>query len=122
MSASTSPPRAPAGLKSAGRALWRAIVNEFELTESERRLLVEAARCADQLDDLAAVIAEHGTMCEDGRVAPAVIEARLQRLALARLVASLRVPDVDDEDGDPGARPQRRGGARGAYGGRGGAR
>lgn len=41
-------------------------------------------------------------MCSDGRVAPAVVEARLRRLALTRLMASLRVPDVDDEDGDPG--------------------
>ncbi|MFC5208610.1 hypothetical protein ACFPM0_18860 [Pseudonocardia sulfidoxydans] len=50
-------------------------------------------------------------MGPDGRVHPAVIEARQQRLTLARLVASLRVPD----DGD--VRPQRRGAARGFYGG-----
>lgn len=122
MSVSTSPPRAPSGLKVAGRALWRAIVGEFDLTESERRLLVEAARCADQLDDLAVVIAEQGTMLPDGRVAPAVVEARLQRLALARLMASLRVPDSSDDDEDELPRPQRRGGARGAYGPRAGAR
>ena len=112
MGGSTGTPRAPAGLRSAGRALWRAITGEYELAESERRLLVEAARTADLLDDLAAVIAEQGTTLEDGRVAPAVVEARLQRLALARLVASLRVPDGED---DSEGRPQRRGGARGAY-------
>jgi len=109
--------RAPAGLKTAGRALWRAVSEEFDLAEQERRLLVEAARCADQLDDLAAVIAEQGTMGDDGKVHPAVVEARLQRLALARLLASLRVPD-DDEDETPTGRPQGRGAARGSYGSR----
>ncbi|GEL22758.1 hypothetical protein PSU4_17120 [Pseudonocardia sulfidoxydans NBRC 16205] len=103
--------RAPAGLKTSGRALWKAVTSDFDLAEHERRLLVEACRCADQLDELAAISAAEGSMGPDGRVHPAVIEARQQRLTLARLVASLRVPD----DGD--VRPQRRGAARGFYGG-----
>ena len=118
MSGSTGTPRAPGELRSAGRALWRAITAEYELAESERRLLMEAARTADLLDDLAAVVRAEGVMGGDGKPHPAVVEARLQRLALARLIASLRVPDAEDYSEGPGARPQRRGAARGAYGGR----
>jgi len=41
---------------------------------------------------------------------PALVEARQQRVVLARLLASLRIP-IDEE-----GRAQRRGGARGVYG------
>lgn len=99
----------PNGLQTAGQALWAELLDAFELVEHERRLLVEACRCADVLDQLAAVVASEGVMDASGRVHPAVVEARQQRLVLTRLVASLRVPD--DESG----RPPRRGAARGPY-------
>lgn len=102
-------PRAPAGLGTAGRALWRALHTDFDLAEHERRLLTEACRTADLLDQLAADVAEHGPLDSEGQPRGAVVEARQQRQLLARLLASLRVPDADD------TRAPRRG-ARGAYG------
>lgn len=35
-------PSAPSGLATAGKALWRAVVTEYELEEHERLLLREA--------------------------------------------------------------------------------
>jgi hypothetical protein len=47
---------------------------------------------------------------------PAVVEARQQRLALARLLAALRLPAGAEDDLAAGRRPQRRVGVRGFYG------
>lgn len=105
----------PRGLQAAGKALWGELLDAFELGQHEQRLLIEACRTADSLDALAEVVATEGVMGADGRPHPALVEQRQQRLVLARLVASLRVPSDEDE---PSGRPQRRGGARGAYGAR----
>ncbi len=43
---------------------------------------------------------------------PAIVEARQQSIVLTRLLASMRLPVGDEDDL---TRPQRRGGARGAY-------
>lgn len=99
---------APAGTRAAGRRLWRSVVDAFDLEEHELALLREAVRTVDQLDQLAAVVAEDGPMV-DGKVHPALTESRQLRPVLARLLASLRVPEDDD------TRPQRRGAARGTY-------
>ena len=104
--ASTKP---PAGLGPAGRALWRRIHEDYDLAEHERRLLVEASRTADTLDMLDAAVRRDGLIGGDGRVHPAAVEARQQRVVLTRLVASLRVPDEEEQ------RPQRRGAARSPY-------
>ena len=48
------------------------------------------------------------------RAHPALVEARQQRIALARLLAALRLPAGEEEAGD--RRPQRRMGVRGVYG------
>ncbi len=97
-----------------GGRLWAEVLGRYELDEHERALLLQAARTVDVLDDLAAVTAAEGPLSPIGDVHPAVVEARQQRLTLARLIASLRLPE-DALDG----RPQRRGGARGSYGVRG---
>ncbi|MFN8585971.1 MAG: terminase [Dehalococcoidia bacterium] len=107
------PPRAPAGLKASGRRLWRSVVGPWELDEHEAQLLLEACRTADQLDELFAVVNEHGATLPDGRVRPALTESRQLRLVLARLVASLRLPEGDQDDLT--GRPQRRGAARRPY-------
>jgi hypothetical protein len=72
----------------------------------------------DLLDELEALVRKDGpvvTTPQGPRAHPAAVEARQQRLTLARLLASLRIPTED------AARPQRRGGARGVYAIRGGA-
>lgn len=107
-------PRAPQGLGPAGRRLWRSVLAEFELSEHERVLLQQSCRVVDELDAFAEVIAREGVMAPDGaRAHPAVVESRQLRLALTRLLATLRMPAGLDE-----GVPQHRGGARGAYGGR----
>lgn len=86
------------------------MADEFELSQAEQQLLLQAARTADLLDALQAELDVHGLTDAEGRLSPVVVELRQQRITLTRLIASLRLPDDDD------VRPQRRGAARGAYG------
>lgn len=109
---STTPHSAPEGLGPRGAALWTSIADVFDLDEHERTLLLEAARVADRLDALDAVIATEGvtvTTPQGVKAHPALTEARQQGIVLSRLVSTLRIPDEDD------VRPQRRGASRGHY-------
>lgn len=106
-------PRPPRGLGGPGRKLWRAVVEPFELEPHELGVLLEAARTADLCADLQLLLTESGLTADSPqgvRVHPAVVELRQQRVTLARLLASLRIP-VEDDTG----RVQRRTGARGVY-------
>jgi hypothetical protein len=97
-------------------------VAAFVLDEHELVLLREATRTVDLLTRLDAEVREHGPMVDAAqgqKVNPAAVEARAQRIALARLLAALRLPLGDDGDVAAGARPQRRVGVRGTYGVRG---
>lgn len=107
---------APKGLKAAGSRLWAAALRDYEFDVHEELLLLQACRCADRLDRLE-VEATAGSVTvtnyKGDQVAhPAMVEARQQSIVLARLLAALRMPAGDEAAG----RPQRRGGARGAYG------
>jgi len=103
---------APKGTGTAGRGLWKSITGGFELELHEKAVLAQAVHVADRIAALDAVVDAEGVMHDDpkrGPVAhPALIESRQQRLALARLLTALRLPDTDDQ------RPQRRG-LRGVY-------
>lgn len=112
----------PTGLSEPGRKLWRTVVKDYELEEHELRLLHEAARTVDLLNDLDAAVRTDGVMVDSPqgvKAHPAAVEARQQRIALARLLAALRLPAGDEGDQQATARPQRRVGARGVYGIRG---
>lgn len=107
-------PTAPKGTRASGRRLWSSVVDRYELEEHEAALLREAVRLVDLLDELQAVVDRDGPLLGTGekrRVHPAAVEARQSRIALARVLAALRLPDADS-----GKRPQRRLGARGVYG------
>jgi len=98
-------PRRPTGLKGPGTAFWRSIVDSFDLEGHENALLIEACRTVDALAELDAAIQRDGAVLgtEDApRVHPAVIESRLQRVALARLLDALKLPREED------AKPQSR--------------
>ncbi len=115
-------PNAPAGTGAAGRRMWRAIQNNYELEEHETALLVEAVRTVDLLEKLDSVVRDEGAMVESPqgvKAHPAAVEARQQRIALARLLAALRLPVGDEEGAQANARPRRRVGVRGVYGIRG---
>lgn len=112
----------PEGTQAAGARLWSSVVDVYELEEHEQTLLVQAVRTVDLLDDLEAIVGREGAVIDSpqGRKAhPAAVEARQQRIALARLLAALRLPAGEAGDQQAGARPQRRTGVRGAYGIRG---
>jgi hypothetical protein len=102
------PPRPPSGLQAGGRRLWRAITRQHALEQHEADLLTQACRTVDLLERLEAA-ATAGPLTVDGRANPVIVEARQQRITLARLLAALRLPDAD------AGRPQRRTGARGVY-------
>lgn len=104
----------PRGLNAAGRKLWDVSTTEFEWAEHELALLEEACRVRDRIAELDAAVKSDGLMITSSqgtRVHPAVSEARQQRLTLARLLATLQIPSLDDDL--PAAR-----GVRGVYGGR----
>lgn len=106
-------PKAPPGLKVAGKRLWTSVVALFDLGAQEAALLREACRTVDLLDDLEAILKRDGAVIDSpqGKKAhPAAVEARQQRIALARLVAALRLPD----DSEASKRPTTRG-SRGVY-------
>ena len=94
-----------------GRSLWQEVTASLELDVHEAALLHEAARCLDTLDQLDDLARHTGYLLPDGRIGPWVIEARQQRLAYARVIAALRLPE---DLSNPERRPQRRS-ARGAY-------
>ena len=112
--------RPPVGLGTAGKRLWRAVQEDYELDVHEALLLREACRTVDVLDRLHAEAAGSPVTVENFRgdmvAHPAITEARQQALVFTRLVASLRLPSGDEGDM---VRPQRRGAPRGAYGIRG---
>jgi hypothetical protein len=112
LTAMAAPPKPPAGLKSAGRAMWAGILTHLALDRHEELLLLEACRVADRLEALDAEIAKRGAVLRNGRPSPALVEARQQQITLARLVVSLRLPE---DMTDPVRRPQRRGAVRAAY-------
>lgn len=105
--------RAPRGLGSSGKALWRSVTDANELEQHEQLLLLEACRTADRLDALAEAAQDRPltvTNSKGDEVAqPLLVESRQQSIVYARLIAALRIPDVEDQ------RPQLRA-VRGAYG------
>ncbi len=114
--------RLPPGVRAAGRRLWDSVMDVYELDEHEVALLIEAVRTVDALVDLDAAVRRDGPLVESPhgeRAHPGLVEARAQRIALARLLGALRLPAGEAGDHQASARPQRRVGVRGTYGIRG---
>ena len=104
---------APVGLHWSGRRLWQAVADEFELSEHETSLLLQACRTVDLLDQLQARIDADGPIVGSPyglKAHPAAAELRQQRITLARLVAAIGLPTGLVED-----KPQQRRSARGVY-------
>jgi phage terminase small subunit len=95
--------RAPSGLGKAGRALWNRVADPtaYELRPDELLLLEQCCRSADLIARMEAEAAAAGltTAGSTGQVVinPVVAELRLQKVALARLLFQLGLPD--DADG-----------------------
>jgi hypothetical protein len=86
-------PRKPA--QSPGERLREVVLADYELAPHELLLLDSAAHTADLVADLQAVVDRDRPLSTDGRVLPALVELRMQRLTLGRLLATLRVPVED---------------------------
>lgn len=105
--------KTPTGLKAGGRKLWRSVTDDYELGEHELSILLEAARTVDSLDELQRIVRDEGvtnTSPQGVRAHPALVEARQQRVTLAKLVASLRIPLEDEQEAT--RTPQKRSGVR----------
>lgn len=95
--ANVNPPKAPAGLKPAGRALWNSIVKEYGLRPDEKRVLTDACREADLIGELDRNLAA-GDILITGSMGqqvlnPLVAELRQHRSTLATLLRQLKLPD-----------------------------
>lgn len=101
--------RPPRGTGRAGREIWAAVSAQFELEAHELQVLRQIAVVADRIASSDAAVVRDGVLVE-GRAHPALIESRLQRVTLGRLLSILRLPDLEDR------RPQHRRGFRGVYG------
>jgi len=109
--------KAPAGLGSAGRALWASILGDLapdlELDHRELALLERACTSADRIAELEALLERDGPMTSGSAgqpvLHPAVAESRLQKTTLLQL---LRALDLEGDGGRGTATSQR--GRRGA--------
>lgn len=97
----TKPPRAPAGLQRRGRAFWRQVVADYELSTAELALLAETAGVLDEIDRLRAAITEEGVTVAGSkgqpRAHPLWTELQRSRATLGRLIAQLQLPGASDE-------------------------
>jgi hypothetical protein len=92
---------APTGLGPAGSRLWRRLATVYEFAPGELLTLELAARQADSVAALEAILARDGMTTTGSagqpRLNPAVAEVRQGRLALERLLGALALPiDADD--------------------------
>jgi hypothetical protein len=83
----------PGDLGARGAGFWCAVVEDHELRPDELVLLAETCRQLDLLDALREVPGPLVT--GDGKVHPAVVEARQVRAELRRFMAQLNLPDAD---------------------------
>jgi hypothetical protein len=100
MTSKASIPRPPAGLGTAGTALFRSLVAEYELPVGEMVVLRMAWRQADDIATLEASIKRDGADVQgstgQSKLNPALAEVRQARLALAKLIGEIALPDEDD--------------------------
>jgi hypothetical protein len=91
------PPRPPAGLGVQGRALWARITKALVLDPGEYPLLSAACHQADKMASLEACIRRDGATVRGSkgqpRLNPAIAEVRQGRLAMARLLSGISMPN-----------------------------
>lgn len=90
-------PPVPDGLGEAGASLWQDVHAECELRPDEVRLLLAAARTADEVERMEAALAESDLVVVGSkgqpRPSPLIAEVRSHRLALRALLTSIGLPD-----------------------------
>lgn len=93
-----SKPKKPEGLADAGAALWKSIADaQYELRADELRVLEDACRTADLIEDLRleALDAQRIVKGSQGQpvINPLISELRQYRSTLASLLRQLHLPD-----------------------------
>lgn len=95
--------RAPTGLQTSGKRLWKRITEEFDLSADpdKAELLAQACRVTDviaELDEAAAdaPLTVRGSMGQPV-ISPFIAEARVQRGLLAQLLARMNFAEATDE-------------------------
>jgi len=86
----------PKDLQGPGRALWRSILDEYDLSKPEMALLREACRTADELEVLRAAVLAAEVVTEGSTGQPVIHrgydELRRHREALTKLLAAMDMP------------------------------
>lgn len=114
MSTSSAMSRPPASDFGVSSQTTPFTTGRFELEQHELQLLVKAVRTTDLLTQLEDAVRRDGaliTTLQGLRAHPGAVEARQQRLVLARLLAALHLPADEDEAEQRAGR----GGPRGPY-------
>jgi len=86
----------PKDLQGPGRALWRSILDEYDLSKPEMALLREACRTSDELEVLRSTVLAAEVVTEGSTGQPVIHrgydELRRHREALTRLLAAMDLP------------------------------
>jgi hypothetical protein len=103
MSETPPTPRAPAGLKADGRALWKAIHAVYDFEEAPERLVVlaEACRTADVVRRLQTIVDNADDLRVRGSqgqpvAIPELAELRQYKALLASLLKAVNLPGEED--------------------------
>lgn len=92
-------PKAPVGLGTHGRALWRAVTDGYTLREDERQALVAAAQTLDELARIEAALKDAPVVVEGSkgqeRPNPLFAEVRAHRLVLKGLLLAVGLTDAE---------------------------
>ncbi|OIN80879.1 hypothetical protein [Mycobacterium malmoense] len=97
----------PANLAKAGRELWNAVIGKYEFRPDELRILEDACREADLIDDMekaqrGADRIVKGSMGQPV-INPLISELRQHRATLATLLRGLKLPDEGAGTGADGS-------------------
>jgi len=86
----------PKDLQGPGRALWRSILDEYDLSKPEMALLREACRTSDELEVLRSTVLAAEVVTEGSTGQPVIHrgydELRRHRDALTKLLAAMDMP------------------------------
>lgn len=96
-------PKKPADLGLAGTRIWQKVASIYRLRPDEVRILEDAAREADLIDEMAAALVDAPRTVKGSQgqqvIHPLIPELRQHRMALAALLRQLKLPDADTEAG-----------------------